>query len=118
MTHEEMQEIAAELLNKFDPDGKLELSKYEKVVYCSGVIDAIKYVDDHPANPWRDAKKELPEHKKGETSKKVLALYDKENAVMVYYDDDMKRWRDDDGLVITTPNYWMPISESPKGGNV
>ena len=76
---------------------------------------------DKLCNPWRDAKKELPEMteetREYKESPAVFICFDDDTVGVAYYSYSWKRW-ESRGAGIPTPKYWMPISKLPKGGEV
>lgn len=65
-----------------------------------------QWADEHPKNPWRDAKKELP--------KEEGWVYVNGERLSIYYYKNNK-WYDERENITFSPDYWMPIPELPKG---
>lgn len=84
------------------------------------------YVESHPKNPWRDAKKDPP---KREIGNKIYYTFldisfDGVNEQRYYHFAEYKRygfgnkgWVDEDGnlVLVEIADYWMPIPELKKG---
>lgn len=88
--------------------------------------EAVQWADEHPKNPWRDAKKEPP---KREIGNKIFytffdTAFDGVHEQRYYYYAEFKKyglgkegWIDEDGnrVLVEIADYWMPIPELKKG---
>lgn len=73
-----------------------------------GLIEGAQWADEHPKNPWRDARKELPVDYKS-----VLIRYGEDYAHYGIYRYNHERcyWENMSLYHMTPPDYWMPIPE-------
>lgn len=91
----------------------------------NGFVEGAQWADEHPKNPWRDAKKELPlkeNHKDGLWGQEVLARTQSGN----YYRMRVRENGEWQNLVLNEQSWWlytgkvthwMPIPDLPKGGD-
>lgn len=90
------------------------LSQFENTIGFGDVVRmSIQWADEHPKNPWRDAKKELPEKINKFFSDFVLVMYTrggKPYPSITRYDYDCGIWE------IDNVTHWMPFPQPPKGG--
>lgn len=67
--------------------------------------------DEHPKNPWRDAKNDPP--KDTNTVVAIFNKYSKFEKWLCSYNPEEKIW-DMSDIICDPPDYWMPIPELPK----
>ena len=81
----------------------------KKITTMQGAVEyVLQYTDEHPKNPWRDAKTDPPED-----MKPVIGYADGIIEQYEYFPEE-KIWSL--GLLISNaPEYWIPIPETPKG---
>lgn len=73
-------------------------------------VEGAQWADEHPKNPWRDAKKELPKDK----GVRIFVSYAGIQSSAYYYGNNY--WSVEGYGFCDFVDYWMPIPETPKGG--
>lgn len=97
---EEIKQFCQHLVNVWDAGANRNLEALFE--------QAVQWADEHPQkNPWRKVEKELP----SEDTEVVTYL----RGTMVIGYRIGERWYMH-GIAIDTPTHWMPIPQTPKGG--
>lgn len=98
------------------------INRYDSRDIIQVAKDFAEWADEHPKNPWRNAKIELPVEKNVKSiSIDCFIRTSKGLYFSAFYDYQFKDWYiDGHGYSsINTLGYvthWMPIPETPKGG--
>ena len=118
----ELEKIADKEYGAYDEHDYTDHSRRNlcRAVYEKGLIDGVKWADEHPKSPWRDASVEKPPYDTDcddETSVYVIVRQEQGNVLEAYYDYDNNDWRDrEHNWRLQDPTHWMPTPELPKGG--
>lgn len=97
---EEIEKMAIQAHNDYASTG------YTVEDFKEYTRDVLKWADEHPKNPWRDARKELP------VEDRVYYTAGKEGRQEAFYKKESNTWIGFFGTI--EPSFWMPIHELPK----
>ena len=83
---------------------------------CEMLVAMAKWADEHPKNPWISVKDRLPEQDLH--CEEIPVLLKNGYWFKGYYSGDMWHYYDEcgDDIITWDVTYWMPIPETPKGG--